>query len=187
LRVKSSFRARTPIWSGTCKRPMTRRFVTAEDIRRANGGEMIVDANTVVTPQAAQAARAAGVAIRTASGPYVDPEPDRGPDAARASKHHLPEPEGGTNGETGVVITAVGRNRPGVLGELTHALGELNVSVDNISQRMVDDYFHLALVVSLPAENTFESLKNSMECLGGPDDYVVRVMHERVFRFMHRI
>jgi len=23
--------------------------------------------------------------------------------------------------------------------------------------------------------------------LGGPDDYVVRVMHERVFRFMHRI
>ena len=167
---------------------MTRRYVTAEDVRRANGGDIVVDEETVVTPQAVEAAHAAGVSIRTATGPYVEPTPDRGPDAARAARqHHLPEPEGDAGGGTGVVITAVGRNRPGVLGELTHALGELQVSVDNISQRMVDDYFHLALVVSLPAESTFEALKNSMECLGGVDDYVVRVMHERVFRFMHRI
>ena len=167
---------------------MPPRYVTAEDVRRATAGEIVVDADTVVTPQAALAARAAGITIRTAAGPYVEPPPDRGPDADRAARpHDLPEPDSESGGGTGVVITAVGRNRPGILAELTHALGELHVSVDNISQRMVDDYFHLALVVSLPPESPFEELKSSMECLGGADDYVVRVMHERVFRFMHRI
>jgi hypothetical protein len=29
--------------------------------------------------------------------------------------------------------------------------------------------------------------KERMDALGGSDDFVVRVMHERVFRFMHRI
>ena len=37
------------------------------------------------------------------------------------------------------------------------------------------------------ARGLFAALKQCMECLGGPQDYVVRVMHERVFRFMHRI
>lgn len=167
---------------------MTRRYVTAEDVRRATAGEIVVDSDTVVTPQAALAARSAGITIRTADGPYVEPAPDRGPDANRAARpHQLLEPDPESGGATGVVITAIGRNRPGVLAELTCALGELRVSVDNISQRMIDDYFHLALVVSLPPERSFEELKSSMECLGGADDYVVRVMHERVFRFMHRI
>jgi len=133
-------------------------------------------------------ARAAGVAIRTSAGPWTEPAPDRGPDAERAVRaSQLPEPQEETSAGTGVVITVVGRNRPGVLAELTHALAELHVNVDNISQRMIDDCFHLALVVTLPPETPFEVLKSSMECLGGADDYFVRVMHERVFRFMHRI
>ena len=60
-------------------------------------------------------------------------------------------------------------------------------SVHNVSQRVVDDYFHLILVVELPPGAPFEELKNTLECLGGPEDYAVRVMHERVYRFMHRI
>ena len=31
------------------------------------------------------------------------------------------------------------------------------------------------------------TLKGKLECLGGTDDYAVNVMHERAFRFMHRV
>ncbi|MCY3003654.1 MAG: hypothetical protein NTV21_17800, partial [Planctomycetota bacterium] len=56
-----------------------------------------------------------------------------------------------------------------------------------ISQKVVDGYFHILLMVELPPGSGFAQLKATLECMGGPDDYVVRVMHERVFRFMHRV
>lgn len=169
---------------------MPRRFITAEDVRRAGSGDLIVDAETVVTPQALEAAAAAGVTLRQSNGQaYAEPEPDRGPDAARAqaAQPYLPEPAAGIGGDTGVVVTVVGRNRPGVLAEITTGLAQAGADVRDIAQKTVQDYFHLVLTVALGADAAFGTFKQHMECLGGPDDYVVRVMHERVFRFMHRI
>jgi hypothetical protein len=45
----------------------------------------------------------------------------------------------------------------------------------------------MVVTVELAPGSSFAEIKQCLECLGGPDDYVVRVMHERVFRFMHRI
>ena len=168
---------------------MARRFLTAEDVRRSGSAEIVVDADTVVTPQAFEAARSAGVEIRGASGPYVEPAPDRGPDAEFEMSHppHLPEPADDPELGTSVVVTVVGRNRPGVLAELTCELGEAEASVHDISQRVIEGYFHLIMVVQIAPSSSFEQLKARVECLGGPGDYAVRVMHERVFRYMHRI
>jgi ACT domain-containing protein len=168
-----------------------RRFLTVEDLRRikAEGREVVLDADTLLTPHASEFAAAQGLALRTATGTsYVEPAPDRGPDAERAQRTlpHLPEPED-DDPKTSVVITAVGKNRPGVLAEITTALAQSQASVHDISQRMIEGYFHMVLTVELTNGASFAAMKQCMECLGGPDDYVVRVMHERVFRFMHRI
>ncbi len=74
-----------------------------------------------------------------------------------------------------------------MLAEITAALAASKASVHDISQRMIEGYFHMVLTVELTEGTSFGQLKQCMECLGGPDDYIVRVMHERVFRFMHRI
>ena len=87
----------------------------------------------------------------------------------------------------GVVLTAVGRNRPGVLAEVSAAVSAAGANVRDISQKMVEGYFHLILTIELPPGAAFGELKRGVECLGGPEDYVVRVMHDRVFRFMHRV
>jgi ACT domain-containing protein len=170
---------------------MPRRFLTAEDVRRAGGGEIVVDESTVVTPHALEAARAAGVTIRTASGAWREPAPDRGPDAggAEAGVHrppHLPEPPADTQSPT-VIVTAVGRNRPGVLAQITTAIAELGGNVHDVTQRIVADYFHIVLVVELAGSGNFPDLKTRLECMGGPEDFAVNVMHERAFRFMHRV
>ena len=170
---------------------MPRRFLTVEDLRRmsAQSTEIVIDGETLVTPQAQQFAAENGLSIRTGTGgPYVEPAPDRGPDADRAQRSlpNLPEPAD-DGPATSVVITAVGRNRPGVLAEITTTLAQTGGSVHDISQRMIEGYFHMVLTVELPQGTTFGQMKQCMECLGGPEDYVVRVMHERVFRFMNRI
>ena len=166
-----------------------RRFITVEDVRRTQGRELVVDEDTIVTPQALDAAAGAGITIRSGAGPYSEPAPDRGPDAPQATSSlpHMPEPAGIPDAGTGVVVTAIGRNRAGVLAEITGALSELDASVENISQKTIEGYFHLVLTVEIPSGAAFERAKERLECLGGQDDYVVRVMHERVFRFMHRV
>jgi len=170
---------------------MTSRFLTTEDVRRANAREIVVDEGTVVTPQALEFAAANGIAIRLGAASYSEPAPNRGPDAERAirSLPHLPEPASDSDvGSTQmIVVTAVGRNRPGVLAEITIALAAANASVHDISQKMVEGFFHMVVTVEVPPGSSFAELKAKLECLGGPDDYVCRVMHERVFRFMHRI
>ena len=166
---------------------MTRRFLTADDVRRSREREIVVDRETVVTPQALEVAGTQGVSIITSEGPWREPAPNRGPDAARRSASQLPEPPSDrAQGQT-VVVTAVGQNRPGVLAEITHTIGELKSGVETVSQRVIDGYFHLILIVSLGEDTSFEELKRCLECLGGQDDYVVHAMHERVYRFMHRI
>ncbi|MBK8178276.1 MAG: ACT domain-containing protein [Planctomycetes bacterium] len=168
---------------------MARRFLTAEDVRSAKSREIVVDEQTLVTPQAQEAAAAAGISIRAGGGAWVEPKPDRGPDAERAQRAlpNLPEPAEGGEPGGGAVITAVGKNRAGVLAELTSALAQAGVSVHDISQRVVDGYFHLILVVELDPGTSFGPVKQRLECLGGPEDYAVRVMHQRVFRYMHRV
>ena len=167
---------------------MPRRFLTAEDVRRAGAGPLEVAPQTVVTPHARQTAEELGVRLVTGSGDWVPAAPDRGPDTEgeRVSLPHLPEPEG--DEETGrVIVTAVGRNRPGVLAEITNVLSESGASIADISQRMIEGYFHMVLVVNLTPECDFGSFKEKLDCLGGTDDYAVNVMHERAFRFMHRV
>jgi ACT domain-containing protein len=167
---------------------MSRRFLTAEDVRRAGGAEVVVDEDTVVTPQALDVARSMGVQIRTRSGGWTEPTPDRGPDAEREQvhPHPIPEPTDELMG-TGVIVTAVGPNRPGVLAEITGVIGQHGASIRDISQKMVDPYFHLVLVCELADPSAFVHLKGGLEDLSGQKDYVVRCVHERVFRFMHRV
>ena len=167
---------------------MSRRFLTAEDVRRAGGQEIIVDETTVVTPQAQEVASSMGVEIRTGSGAYTEPTPDRGPDADAAGPdpQFNPEPTDELM-DTGVIVTCVGCNRPGVLGEVAGVIGNYNSSINDVSQKMVGDYFHLVLVVELGAGSDFAGLKQGLLELDKKSEYVIRVMHERVFRFMHRV
>ena len=168
---------------------MSRRFLTSEDVRRVEGREILVDAQTVVTPQALEEAERRGISVVDGAGPWREPTPDRGPDSGRAASHlpHLPEPAAEEGTPTGVVVTAVGSNRPGVLAEVTAALDAVQANVLDVSQRVTGQYFQLILVVELTSTANFADLKSTLQCLGGEDDYVVRVMHERVFRFMHRV
>jgi ACT domain-containing protein len=175
---------------------MSRRFLTSEDVRAAPGAEIVVDEATLVTPQAREAAAAAGIAIRTARGAWTEPRPDRGPDAPRAQEEiaHLPEPQSEVPGasasapgaSTSAIVTAVGKNRVGVLAEISAAIAAGGGSVLDVSQKVVEGLFHMVLMVEIGAAS-FAGLKQRLECMGGPDDYAVRVMHERVFRFMHRV
>ena len=168
---------------------MPRRFLTVEDVHRANAGEIVVEEGTVVTPQALEAAEQAGIVIRTGSGSWKEPAPDRGPDAesTRTRLPHLPEPHDNPALESTAIVTAVGRNQPGVLAAITAKIAEQQGNVNDVSQKVVEGYFHMILTVELAPGTSFDAFKTALECLSSPEDFAVRVMNERIFRFMHRV
>ena len=168
---------------------MTRRFLTAEDVRGSGETEILVEVGTIVTPQALEAAESAGIAIRTPEGAWSEPEPDRGPDSERANVGHpaLPEPEESAELHSTAVVTAVGRNRGGVLAEITATIADLGGNVYDVSQKVFEGFFHIILTVELSDRSSFDAFKTALEGMGSPDDFIVRVMNERVFRFMHRV
>jgi ACT domain-containing protein len=168
---------------------MPRRFLTAEDVRRAGASEIVVEEGTVVTPQALEAAEQAGIVLRTGGGAWKEPLPDRGPDAETMPRRlpHLPEPHDNPALESTAIVTAVGKNRPGVLAAITAEIARQKGNVNDVSQKVVEGYFHMILTVELQPGASFEAFQTALQCLASPEDFAVRVMNERLFRFMHRV
>ena len=87
-----------------------------------------------------------------------------------------------------VIVTVVGKNRPGVLSEVTTAIAELKGNIMDISQKMLEDYFNLIMIVDLAgAKVPFDEFQKRVEALGVDKGYSIHVQHEKVFRYMHRV
>lgn len=87
-----------------------------------------------------------------------------------------------------VIVTVVGRNRPGVLSEVTSAIAGMGGNVMDISQKMLDEFFNLIMTVDIGASDApFEEFQKGLEALGADKGYEIHVQHEKVFRYMHRV
>lgn len=179
---------------------MPRTFITAEDVAKLpEGHRLVVDANTTVTPPALDLAKRRGITIAEggsaapvatpspapSTGAPPAPNPTGAPYAVHAhdaSKHH-----GGQAPQT-IIVTAVGVNRPGVLAEVTEAVGQLGGDIVDVSQKITSGYFHAIVIVDISrARQSFTAFADALKALSEPSDYVVTVVDERVFRAMHRL
>ncbi|HTE05310.1 MAG TPA: ACT domain-containing protein [Planctomycetota bacterium] len=87
-----------------------------------------------------------------------------------------------------IIVTAIGVNRPGVMAELTTAVGELGGDIQDVSQRLTGGYFNAILVVDIARSGqSFAAYRDALKALSEPNDYVVTVIDERVFTAMHRL
>lgn len=174
---------------------MSRRVVTKEDIASARGGVLEVGPDDLVTAAALEAATRAAVQIvrKGESAPAAPARPETKAPVPAAPRESAPWDSFGSgtaaqDGRTTAIVTAVGRNRPFVLAEISTKIGELNGDIADISQRIVGGYFSTIFIVDIGRISTdFAGFKGAVEGLSKTDDYKIVVQHERVFRAMHRI
>jgi len=158
---------------------VARRVITRADVEAARAsGSLAVGPRDLVTAAAREAAARAGVALRTEDGAPDPSTPTLPPTASLARAAATPER---------ALVTAVGRNRPRVLAEITARVADVGGDVQDISQRIVDGYFSTVLLVELNRVEQFGAFKAEMEALSREGDYKVVVQHERIFQAMHRI
>lgn len=86
------------------------------------------------------------------------------------------------------VMTVIGKDRIGIVAEVATMLAEHKVSIVNISQQLMDDYFTMIILLNaelctLPRMKFCEFLSVEGEKRG----LHIRVQDEELFNAMHRI
>ncbi len=87
-----------------------------------------------------------------------------------------------------IIVAAFGKNRPGVVAAITKILAELNCSIEDISQTIMQDFFSMIMVVNMKdCTMDFATLREQIQATESTLGMKVYVMHEDIFKYMHRI
>ena len=87
-----------------------------------------------------------------------------------------------------IVITVLGKNRPGIVAGVTRVLGEANVDIRDITQSILDDIFTMTMLADISASKLyFHELQGALTEAGELSGVTVTVQREDVFNFMYRL
>ena len=89
---------------------------------------------------------------------------------------------------TRVVITVLGKNRPGILAAITRVLGETNVDIRDITQSVIEDIFTMTMIADISAAaSDFITLQERLSAAGESIGVNVQIQREDVFNYMYRL
>ncbi|MGD9898623.1 MAG: ACT domain-containing protein [Calditrichaceae bacterium] len=87
-----------------------------------------------------------------------------------------------------IIITAFGKDRPGILAGLTGILAKHTCNIVDLSQKILQEFFTVMLLVDISeCDADFEFIKSEMIRTGEEFDLKVIVQHEEIFNAMHRV
>lgn len=85
------------------------------------------------------------------------------------------------------IVTAYGIDHRGILTEITSALSDAGCNILDVSQKILQGYFTLIMLVDVGALSTsIESLQQRLSGVGEKLNVRVMVQHEDLFNAMHR-
>ncbi|MBK1809402.1 ACT domain-containing protein [Clostridium sp. YIM B02505] len=86
------------------------------------------------------------------------------------------------------LITVIGKDKVGIIYEVTSVLKESNVNVLDITQTLLDGFFTMVMLADLSkATMDFSELKKALDTLGNSLDVSIRIQQESLFNSMHTI
>jgi ACT domain-containing protein len=89
---------------------------------------------------------------------------------------------------TRIIVAAFGKDRPGIVAALTNVLAEQTCSIEDISQTLMQEFFSMIMVVRIDnCPIDFSALRDKLQATEAQFGMKVYVMHEDIFRYMHRI
>ncbi|WP_160671109.1 ACT domain-containing protein [Clostridium sp. C8-1-8] len=86
------------------------------------------------------------------------------------------------------LITVIGKDKIGIIYEVTSVLKESNVNVLDITQTLLDGFFTMIMLVDLSKLTMdFSELKDNLDTLGSELNVSIRIQQEALFNSMHTI
>lgn len=86
------------------------------------------------------------------------------------------------------VVTVLGKDRVGIIAEVSSLFYKLNVNIDGINQAILDDLFTMIMLVEMKAMNTdYETLQQELGLISQRLGVDIRIQKEAIFESMHSI
>ena len=86
------------------------------------------------------------------------------------------------------IVTVVGKDRVGIIGNVCMSLANFNVNVLDISQTVMQNYLTMMMVVDVSGCTVpLAELVGLMEDMGKERGLSIRIQREDIFEAMHRI
>lgn len=86
------------------------------------------------------------------------------------------------------VITVLGRDRVGIIAQVSAVLAKMNINICDISQTIMKEVFTMIMLVDTGEMNgSFETLRKELETLGDELNLEIRIQHVDIFNAMQRI
>jgi ACT domain-containing protein len=86
------------------------------------------------------------------------------------------------------VITVIGKDKTGIIANVSKTLWENDVNILDISQTIMQDYFAMIMMADISSMKiSFGELKEKLELVGETIEMDIRVQNEKIFNAMHQI
>lgn len=86
------------------------------------------------------------------------------------------------------VLTVVGKDRVGIVYDVSKILAEHRISIINISQQLMEGFFTMILLLDMAAcELSHEDMAALMQAQGERLGLDIRLQNEAIFNAMHRV
>lgn len=85
------------------------------------------------------------------------------------------------------IITAVGKDKKGIVAAVSAKIAELGLNIDDISQTVLDEFFTMMAIVSSDEQQDFTQLRAEFEAYGESLNVKINIQSEAIFDAMHNI
>ena len=86
------------------------------------------------------------------------------------------------------VVTVVGRDKTGIIADISGALKTMNINIVDISQTVMQDFFTMIMMVDIDkATKEIDAVQEELSALGKVLGMEIVIRHEDIFNAMHRI
>ena len=86
------------------------------------------------------------------------------------------------------IVTVMGKDRPGIIATVCDSLSQNQISVMDISQTVLQEYFAMIMMVNITdCPISFADLSNLLQETGEKQALYIRIQREDIFNAMHRI
>lgn len=86
------------------------------------------------------------------------------------------------------IVTVVGKDRVGIIFEVSKILSENNINILDISQTILDGYFTMMMITDISkSSKDLDSIRNILKDFSKKAVLDISIQHEDIFNSMHKI
>ncbi|MHC5247819.1 ACT domain-containing protein [Enterococcus sp. HY326] len=86
------------------------------------------------------------------------------------------------------IVTVIGKDKVGIVAGVSSKLAALEISIQDVSQTIMDDYFTMMMLVTFGVGDIdFENVRKELNQVGDALGVKVSIQNEEIFNAMHKL